>query len=45
MFTALDGSKCLRVITTKMDVSSERAELNNNVDSYMMQKNCIQRGT
>ena len=35
-YTALDGSKCLRVITKKMEVSGEREELNNVVNANMM---------
>ena len=44
-YTALDGSKCLRVITQKLGVSSEREELNQNVNTNLLQKNCIQKGT
>ena len=44
-FTALDGSKCLRVITRQMEVSGEREELNQNVNSNLLQKNCVMKGT
>lgn len=45
LFTALDGSKRLRVITRSMEVSGEREELNSNVRADLLQKNCIQKGT
>lgn len=45
MYTALDGSKCLRVISKKMEVSGERDELNSNVNANLLQKNCIMKGT
>ena len=35
-YTALDGSKCLRVISKKMEISGEREELNNRADASMM---------
>ena len=44
-FTALDGSKCLRVITKQMEVSGEREELNQNVNANLLQKNCVMKGT
>jgi hypothetical protein len=44
-YTTLDGSKCLRVITKQMETSGEREELNNNVNSDLMQKNVVMKGT
>ena len=44
-YTALDGSKCLRVITKTMEVSGEREELNANVNASLLNKNCVQKGT
>lgn len=44
-YTALDGSKCLRVITKQMEISGEREELQNNVNSSLMQKNVVMKGT
>lgn len=44
-YTALDGSKCLRVISKQMEVSGEREELNQQVNSSLLQKNCVQKGT
>ena len=44
-YTALDGSKCLRVITKTMEVSGEREELNSNVNAALLSKNCVQKGT
>ena len=41
----MDGSKCLRVITKNMEVSGEREELNQNVNTTLLQKNCVQKGT
>ena len=35
-YTALDGSKCLRVISKKMEVSGEREELNSKVDANLL---------
>jgi len=44
-YTALDGSKCLRVITKKMEVSGEREELNRNVNAGMMMGHNVACGT
>ena len=44
-YTALDGSKCLRVITKTMEVSGEREELNTNCNAALLNKNCVQKGT
>ena len=44
MYTALDGSKCLRVISKKMEVSGEREDLNARANAGMMQKNVMQKG-
>ena len=44
-YTALDGSKCLRVITKQMETSGEREELNSNVNASLMQKNVVMKGT
>ena len=35
-YTALDGAKCLRVITKKMEVSGEREELTQNVNAGLL---------
>ena len=44
-YTALDGSKCLRVITKRMEVSGEREELNQVSDQRMISKNVVAKGT
>lgn len=44
-YTALDGSKCLRVITKQMEVSGEREELNSNANAQLLNKNCVMKGT
>ena len=44
-YTAMDGSKLLRVITKQMEVSGEREELNSNVNASLMQKNVVMKGT
>ena len=43
-YTALDGSKCLRVISKKMEVSNEREELTAQADPEMMQQNVMMQG-
>jgi len=45
MYRALDGSKCLRVVTKQMEVSNEREELSVNANTQLMQKNCVMKGT
>lgn len=40
-FTALDGSKCLRVITQSLEVSNDRAELEQIADTELVQQNCM----
>lgn len=40
-YTALNGDKCLRVITRKMEVSSEREELTAQADADMVQQNVL----
>jgi len=44
-YTALDGSKCLRVISKQMEVSGEREELNQVANAGLLQKNCVMKGT
>ena len=44
-YTALNGDKCLRVITHKMEVSSERDELTNQADAEMVQQNVLMQGS
>lgn len=44
-YTAMDGSKCLRVITKQMETSGEREELNNNVNANLMNRNVVMKGT
>ena len=44
-YTALDGSKCLRVITKQMEVSGEREELNEKANAQLLNKNCVMKGT
>lgn len=44
-YTALDGSKCLRIITKQMAVSNEREELNSHANANLMQKNVVMKGT
>ena len=43
-FTGLDGSKYLRVITQKMEISNEREELQSVADAEMMRKNVLMQG-
>ena len=43
-YTALDGSKCLRVISKQMEVSNEREELTAQADPEMMQQNVMMQG-
>lgn len=43
-FTALDGSKCLRVISQKLEVSNEREELEQVADAELVQQNCMMQG-
>lgn len=44
-YTALDGSKCLRVITKKLEVTGEREEVELQANQDMMQANCMSKGT
>lgn len=44
-YTALNGDKCLRVITHKMEVSSERDELTKDADAEMVQQNVLMQGS
>lgn len=41
-YTALNGDKCMRVITKHQQVSNERAELERSADAGMMMRNCTQ---
>ena len=42
-YTALNGDKCLRIITKNQAVSNERQELEKQADANMMMRNCIQQ--
>ena len=42
-YTALDGSKCIRVITEIQNVSSNRDELEKNANFEILGKNAIQQ--
>ena len=44
-YTALDGSKLLRVITKKLEVSNEREELAKEADAELVQQNCLMQGS
>jgi hypothetical protein len=44
-FTALDGSKCLRVITKKLEVTGERDEVESIANQDLLQMNCMAKGT
>merc|ERR1719240_2164649 len=44
-YTAQDGSKCLRVITKKLEVTGERDELEREADQNLLQQNAISKGT
>ena len=44
-YTALDGSKCLRVITKKQDMSTERQQLEQKADRDMLGFNAMQKGS
>ena len=35
-YTALDGSKCLRVVTQKLEISNEREELAKEADAELV---------
>ena len=44
-YTALDGSKCLRVITKQQEVSNEREAVEQGANYEMMTYHCMQKGT
>ena len=44
-YTALNGDKCLRVITLKLEKSTEREELTNQADAEMIQQNVLMQGS
>ena len=44
-YTALDGSKCLRVITKSQEISNEREEVQQEANYEMLSYNCMQKGT
>ena len=44
-YTALNGDKCLRVITQKLEKSSEREELTELADAEMIQQNVLMQGS
>ena len=44
-YTALDGSKCLRVISKQMDISNDREELEKKADFNLMSANAMQKGS
>lgn len=41
-YTALDGSRCIRVITDTMETSTDRQELSNNADYNMLGQAAVQ---
>ena len=43
-YTALNGDKCLRVITQTLERSSEREELTRQADAEMIQQNVLMQG-
>lgn len=44
-YVALDGSKCMRVITNKLDVCNEREEVSKKANYEMASFNCMQKST
>ena len=44
-YTALDGSKCLRVISQKLEISNERDELAKEADAELVQQNALMQGS
>lgn len=40
-YTALNGDRCMRVITKHQQVSDDRQELEAKADSSMLMRNCI----
>lgn len=44
-YTALDGSKCLRVISQKLEISTEREELAKEADADLVQQNALMQGS
>lgn len=44
-YTALDGSKCLRVITKKLEITGERDEVEQSANRDLLQQNAISKGT
>ena len=40
-YTALDGSKCVRVITSQSEISNDKDELNKNADFAVLGVNAI----
>ena len=43
-YTSLDGARLLRVITKKMEVSTDREELEKKADFKLMSENAMQKG-
>ena len=41
-YTALNGDKCMRVLTKHQEVSNDREELEQKADANMLMRNCIQ---
>ncbi len=44
-YTALDGSKCLRVISKQLEVSNDRAELEKKADFNLISANAMAKGS
>lgn len=44
-YTALNGDKCMRVITQKLEVSNEREELTAQADAELIQQNVLMQGS
>lgn len=42
-YTALNGDKCMRVITKHQNVSDDRNDLEAKADANMLMRNCIQQ--
>ena len=44
-YTSLDGARLLRVITKKMEVSTDREELERKADFKLISENAMQKGS
>ncbi len=41
-YTALDGARCVRVITNTLEISTDKEELNNQADFALLGLNAVQ---